>query len=239
MSQHQVLNFADHATVRVRVRAGADLGDAVMASLVVPAEFRRLATEYPILFRQDAETGQFSALALFGFEAGENLFLAGDEWDAAVRPLAMMVQPFLVGRSASGDGPAQVHIDMAHPRIDRDGDADSLALFEADGQPSALVAGIADMLGALDQGYRMSGDFYAALERHQLIEPFSMDVTLADGTQHRMVGYHLINEDRLRALEPGALAELHAEGHLMPIHMAIVSLGNLAKLVRRRGRRHG
>jgi hypothetical protein len=54
---------------------------------------------------------------------------------------------------------------------------------------------------------------------------------------HRLVGYHLVNEDRLAALEPGALAELHAEGHLLPSYMALASLGNLARLVRRKNKR--
>jgi hypothetical protein len=238
MPNHQILNFDDHAAVRVHTAAGADLGDAVMACLVVPPEFRRLATHYPILFRQDAETGQFSALALFGFEPDENLFLNGDQWDAGTKPLAMAVQPFLVGRSRDPEAPGQVHIDMDHPRIARD--ETGVRLFEPGGQPTLLVEEVADMLGALDQGYRDSAAFYAALERHDLLEPFSMDVTLDDGSQNRLVGYHLINEERLSQLAAGALAELHGDGHLLPIFMAVASVGNLSALVRRRNRRpHG
>ena len=67
-----------------------------------------------------------------------------------------------------------------------------------------------------------------------------MDVTLDSGAMHRLVGYHLVNEDKLAALEPGALAELHAEGHLLPTYMALASLGNLARLVAAKNRRdHG
>lgn len=241
MTNHQIVTHQDHAGVRIRTEAGADLGDAVMACLVVPFEFRRLATEYPILFRRDIATGGVSALALLGFEPGENLYLDGAVWHAACKPLAQAVQPFLVGRSRDENAPGQVHIDMDHPRVVQGGtDADGVRLFEPGGQPTPWLEEIADMLGALDAGYRASGDFYAALDRHDLLEPFSMDVTLGNGAQHRMVGYHLINEDRLAALEPGVLAELHAAGHLMPIYMAVASVGNLAKLVRAKSRRvHG
>jgi hypothetical protein len=239
MTSHQILNHDDHADLRVLVQPAAALGDAVMACLTVPAEFRRLATDYPILFRKDDDSGAFSALALFGFEPGENLYLEGDQWDATNRPLAMLVQPFLVGRSQTGDGPGQVHIDMDHPRVSRSGaNADEgVKLFEPGGQPTPHVEQIADMLGALDAGYRASGDYFAALNRYDLIEPFSMDVTLDNGAMHRLVGYHLVNEDRLASLEPGALAELHAEGHLLPTYMALASLGNLARLVRRKNKR--
>ncbi|OYQ27190.1 multidrug transporter [Sandarakinorhabdus cyanobacteriorum] len=232
MANHQILNFEQHGALRVLTGAGAALGDAVMACLVVPLEFRRLANDYPILFRRDDESGDWSALALFGFEPGENLFLEGDRWLALNRPLAMAAQPFLVGRTAAGEGPGQVHIDMDHPRVSRSGEG--VKLFEPGGQPTPHVELVADMLGALDEGYRASGGFFAALARYDLIEPFSLDVTLDNGAMHRLVGYHLINEDRLAALEPGALAELQAEGHLQPIYMALASLGNLARLVRRK-----
>ena len=235
MSNHQIVNQQDHGGLRILTRAGAALGDAVMACLVVPAEFRRLATEYPILFRHDVATGQFSALALMGFEAGENLYLDGETWDAGVKPLAMAVQPFLVGRSADPNVPGQVHIDMDHPRVSHGGDG--VKLFEPGGQPTPYLEEIAAMLGALDEAYKASGDFYAALDRYDLLEPFSMDVTLDSGAQHRLVGYHMINEDQLRALEPGALGELNAAGHLMPLFMAVASIGNLSKLVRRKNRR--
>jgi hypothetical protein len=49
----------------------------------------------------------------------------------------------------------------------------------------------------------------------------------------------MIDEAKLQALEPGALADLHAAGHLMPIFMAVASLSNIAALVERKNRRLG
>lgn len=238
MTQHQILNPADHGTLRIRTEASPDFGDAEMVCLVVPDEFRRLACEYPILFRRDAETGALSALALMGLERGENLFLEQRRWDAAHRPLAMAIRPFLVGRSSDGTSAAQVHVDMSHPRISESGEG--VRVFDDAGQPTPYLDEIIGLLGALDEGFRASGDFFAALDRYELLEPFAMDVTLDDGTEHRLVGYHLIDEDKLAAMEPALLAELHSAGYLEPIYMALASLGNLGKLVRRKNRRlHG
>lgn len=235
MTNHQVLTPDLHRDLRIRTETGAGLGDATMACLVVPAEFRRLACEYPILFHFDSETGGFSALALLGFETGENLFVAEGRWDAICRPLALAVQPFLVGRPASGDGPSQVHIDMAHPRISTNGEG--MRVFDEAGAATPYLEDVTGMLGALDEGYRESGEFYAALNRYDLLEPFSMDVTLDNGASHRLVGYHLVNEEKLRSLEPSVVAELHSAGHLEPLYMALASLGNLAKLVARKNAR--
>jgi hypothetical protein len=238
MSNHQILNPTDHLDLRIRTDASAELGDAVMAALAVPAEFRRIASEYPILFRYDAASQNWSALALFGFEQGENLFLDGGRWDAAGKPLSVSVQPFLIGRSQAGDGPAQVHIDMNSPRI-ADGD-EGVRVFDAEGRPSPYLEAAIEMLGMLDEAYRASADFFAAAARYDLLEPFSMDVTLDSGAMHRMVGYSIVNEEKLAELEPGILAELHAAGHLAALYMAVASLGNLGKLVRRKNRRsHG
>lgn len=237
MSNHQILNPAHHADLRVRTEAGVELGDLVMATLAAPTEFRRLACEYPIVFRHDPTANSFSALALFGFEDGENLFLEGGEWRASLRPLSMAIRPFLIGRSREGDGPGQVHIDMDHPRVSTTGEG--ARVFDDAGQPTPFLEEAAAMLGALDEGYRASGAFFAALDRYDLVEPFAVDVAMPaedgfGGGRHRLVGYHLINEDKLAALEPGALAELHAGGHLLPAHAALISLGNLAKLARRK-----
>jgi len=239
MSRHVILTGEEHGTLRVRTEASGELGDAVMTSFTVPFEFRRIQHDFPILFRRDIDTGRFSALALLGFESGENLFLQDGRWIADYKPLAMAIQPFLLGRSASSDGPSQVHIDLDHPRVSNN--EDGVLLFDSSGRPTPFVEQIGEMLSELDAGYRASEGFFAALDRYDLLEPFALDVELEDGSKHRMVGYHLINEERLRTLEPDAIAELHSDGHLMPIFMALASLSNLPKLIalKSRGDRNG
>lgn len=236
MSKHSVLDNKTHLDLRVDTGSGPDLGDAVMACLTVPDEFRQVQAAFPILFRRDNVDGRFSALALFGFENGENLFLENGKWDAAYRPLALSVQPFLVGRNADGSAGGQVHIDMDHPRISRSGKG--VRVFDESGQATPYLEDIAEKLGLLDQGYRASEAFYASLRRHDLLEPFKLEVPLEDGSKHSLVGFHIIDEDRLRGLGGDALADLHRDGHLMPIFMAMASLSRLGDLVGRRNRRN-
>ena len=237
MANHQILTLEAHADLRVRTDHGAALGDEIMSCLVVPAEFRQVQSEYLILFRRNVERDSFMALAMFGFENGENLYLENGVWDAEARPLAMDIRPFLIG-SADPDGQKQVHIDLDSPRL---GSTDGVRVFDEHGRPSPYFEDIIDKLGALDAGYRESSDFFAALERHDLLEPMSLEITLDDGSTNRLVGFHVIDEARLQALDADALGELHEAGLLMPIFMAIASLGNLSKLVGRKNRRvrHG
>lgn len=235
MTQHAVLDSNTHRALRVRADAGRDLGDGVMGTLTVPSEFRNVQGHFPILFRRETGRDDFFALALFGFENGENLFLDGDRWDARYRPLSLAIQPFLIGRSASGEGPGQVHIDLGHPRVATDGEG--IRLFDADGTPTPYLEQIAERLGDLDEGYRASKDFFDALVAHDLLEPFSLEVTLDDQSIHSLVGYHIIDEAKLRLLDADALSCLHAAGHLMPIFMALASLSQISVLVARKNRR--
>ena len=232
MSNHQVLNTAAHADLRVRTDSGAALGDTVMATLVVPDEFRQVQAHYPIVFRRDNESGKFTALALFGFENGENLFLDGDRWDARYRPLSIAIRPFLVGQAADGGSEAQVHIDMDHPRIASHGEG--TRVFDEHGKPTPFLEEISGKLGLLHAGYQTSGSFYDALARYELLEPFTFEMPLSSGAKHSLVGFHMINEENLRALDGDALGALHTEGHLMPIFMALASLSNLSALVERK-----
>ena len=70
---------------------------------------------------------------------------------------------------------------------------------------------------------------------------YEAEVTLDDGSVNSLVGFHIIDEAKLRALDPAAVGKLHEDGHLMPIFMALASLSQLRPLVDRknRRRRHG
>ena len=233
MANHRIITVEEHADLRIRTDGDAGPGDHIMTCLVVPAEFRQVQSEYPILFRRNVELDGFTALALFGFENGENLFLEDGRWDANARPLAMEIQPFLIG-SPDGEGQKQVHIDMDSPRI---GQAEGTRVFDEHGRPTPYFEDIIDKLGSLDEGYGESGAFFAALDRYQLLEPMSLEITLDDGSTNRLVGFHVIDEERLQALHAEALGELHEAGQLMPIFMAVASLGNLSRLIARKNRK--
>ena len=235
MSNHAVLNPADHGELRIDTAASAELGDNVMACVTVPAEFRSVQAHYPIVLRRDLSTGKLEALALFGFETGENLFLRDGRWDATYRPLAMAIQPFLVGRPSTPDGAGQVHVDLDHPRISTNGEG--VRAFDADGKPTPFLEDIASKLGDLDFAHREAGSFYAALDRYELAEPFTLEVTLDDGSKNSLVGYHTINEEKLTALDGDALADLMGSGHLLRIAMIIASLSHFADLVARKNER--
>lgn len=236
MTNHVLLTAEAHRALRIDTRRSAALGDAVMSCVLMPAEFRAAQGDYPILFCHTPERDRFQAVALFGFRTGENLFLDAAGWAPGYLPLAMAIQPFLIGPPADGDaeGIGQVHLDLASPRVAAD---HGEALFDDAGRPTAFLAAMSDRLGALHAAHQEAGAFFAALARHELLEPLAVEMRLEDGSFERLVGFHAIDEERLAALDAWAIEELHRAGHLQAIFMALASLGKLSTLIARKNAR--
>jgi hypothetical protein len=222
-----LLNNVDHQQLRVITTRGSAWGDDVMSALTFPDEFRTLQAHYPIVFRKLDDGTGFQALALFGFEAGENLFLEGEHWDAPDIPLTVERQPFLIG--VDGEQ-LMVHVDLDSPRISRTEEGE--ALFLERGGSSDYLERINSILLAIHTGLQGADAFNEALLRHELLESFVLDITLDDGSLNRLAGFYTINEERLAALDDAAL------GRLLPIYMALASLSNFRSLIDRKNRRH-
>jgi hypothetical protein len=233
MANHAPLNNVDHKNLRVVTTRGAAYGDAVMSALTFPAEFRDLQSCYPIVFAQDGN-GSYDAIALLGFEQGENLFLGPNGWDAPAIPLTVERQPFMIGR---GDE-LSVHIDLDSPRV-RDGGIEGEALFLTYGGTSEYLERISSVLRTIHDGLAASRAFVAALVELELIESFVLDVELDDGSQNRLAGFYTINEDRLAQLSADQLAALHGKGYLQAIYMAVASLAQFRALIQRKNRANG
>lgn len=231
MARHALLNNIDHKDLRVDTTHGAALGDDVMLALTFPGEFRSVQAHYPIVFRRDPD-GHFQPVALFGFREGQNLFLDGDQWLADYIPLSLARQPFLIGRDGTGE--PVMYIDLDHPRVVG---SSGQALFREHGGTTDLLERANSMLQALHEGIQATPMFVEALQQHQLLEPFVLDITQHDGAPHRVSGFHTIHEERLGALDAAALAALHHAGHLQAIYMAIASLSQLRGMIDRMQRR--
>src|SRR6056300_443022 len=97
MAKIKLLNNIDHKDLKVRIERSAELGDNVWFTPTFPQEFRSVQNQYPIVFTKNEQIGQFQAVALLGFEIGENLYLDDNGWNARYIPLSVMRQPFLIG----------------------------------------------------------------------------------------------------------------------------------------------
>lgn len=229
MTNAVLLNNVDHKDLKVIPTRSAAYGDDVKSALTFPAEFRNVQACYPIVFQKTAD-GKFQSIALFGFQDKENLFLGPDGWDASYVPLTVERQPFLIGLR---DREPMLHIDLASPRVSR---TEGEPLFRAYGGSTEFLERMSSVLLTIHQGLEAAPAFVDALLQHDLLESFVLDVELNDGSQHRLSGFYAIHEDRLGALDAGALERLHKAGYLQAIYMAIASQSHFRDLIERRNR---
>ena len=220
-----------HRDLRIVTTRGAAWGDDVMTTPVFIAEFRDVQTHYPIVFQQADNGPGMQPVALLGLRANENLFLDAHGWDANYIPLALERGPFMIGRAGAD---LTIHVDLDHPRIGR---GEGEPLFMPHGATTDYLERMNSVLLTIHQGVQGVAPFVAALLRHDLLESFVLDVEAADDSQNRLAGFHAINEERLRTLGADALAELHSQGYLAAVFMAVASTAHLRDLIVRYNKR--
>jgi hypothetical protein len=147
-------------------------------------------------------------------------------------------QPFLIGRQQADadeatDRQVFIHIDMDSPRINT---SEGEAVFRPHGGLTPFLDRINSILHTIHEGLDADNRFIDALLSFELLEPFTLDVELNNGSKHRLSGFHTINEDKLKSLGGKALVRLNEEGHLLPIFMAIASMSKIRDLIDRRNR---
>lgn len=230
MTRHALLSNVEHKDLRVITSRGKQYGDNIMYAFTFPAEFRNVQAYYPIVFARSPE-GAFSPLALFGFHKDQNLFLKGDSWDATYLPLMVERQPFLIGNAPNGK---VIHIDLDHPRVNQAaGDTNGQRVFHEHGGSTEYLEHISKVLGFIDDSAQATPAFTAALQEHELLESFALDIQFSDGAKHRFAGFYAINEEKLAKLDGTALAKLHERGYLQATYMAIASLSKFRDLIDR------
>jgi hypothetical protein len=238
MGNHVLLDNVTHKDLRVvrNFRPGA--GYDVNVARAFPSELSQIQAEYPLFFIRNSDSGHFESIALLGFEAGENLYLCEDGWDARYLPLSIERQPFLIGfQEQVVDGvPAQVpvvHIDLDHPVVS---DTDGMRVFLPHGGESPLLERATSVLMAIHEGHEASQFLSQLLVGLELVESLDLHVEFVDGSKQSLTALYTINEDKLRTLNAGALEALHEKGHLQSIYMLLASQPNLENLIARKNR---
>jgi hypothetical protein len=239
-----MLNNLTHKNMRVITRYSAELGDNVATAIVVPTEFARAQREYPIFFRKDPTSGEFSAIVLLGLKKDENLFLdesapQDKRWTADYVPGVIARGPFFIGyqrRQVGGrieDSPV-IHVDLEHPRISS---TEGEAVFKPDGSNTPYLDRIADVLNSVHQGLESSKPMFEAFQAADLIEPVQLEIKVSAEEQFNLTGLHTISHQKLRNLDSDRLFQMHRAGYLQAAFLVASSIGNVQRLIELKNRR--
>lgn len=241
MANHVLVNNVDHKDIKINNQRHAKFGDNIWYTQTFPLEFRSVQAYYPIFFIKNPQTAKFLPVSLFGFKNDENLFLSEQGWDAGYIPLMIQRQPFMIGRqTVTEDGQEKEHrvltLDIDHPRVNKE---EGHALFLEFGGNSEFLDRAADMMETIHHGVEDSENFVNMLTEYELLEPFTLDITLNDNSKNEMVGFYTINEEKFKQLDDDIVVKLHNQGYLHAIYMTLASHGNIRELINRKNAQLG
>ncbi len=203
---------------------------------IVASEFRKAATQYPIVFAKNPETGRFAPYVLNGLEPEENLFWSGTKLDVAYVPLNIRRRPFFVGMAdtSSGANDNVLCIDIDSSCIIAAGEK---SIVDADGSDSPYLKEILSIVGELVRGQKQTSSLINTALSLDLLCPIMLDIVLQDGKPLHVEGLYSIDEDRFRSLDKDKVEKLWNEGLMDLIYSVIISTGQIFNLIRLRNER--
>jgi hypothetical protein len=230
------LSREEHSQLKI----SPDLAEASAARQhlipIVASEFRKAATQYPIVFAKNPETGRFAPYVLNGLEPEENLFWSGTKMDVAYVPLNIQRRPFFVGM-ADPSSSAQDNvlcIDIESPCLCASGQK---SIVDADGSDSPYLKEILSILRQLIDGQQQTSSLINTALSLDLLCPIVLDIVLEDGKSLQVEGLYSIDEDRFRSLGKDKVEMLWNERVMELFYSVIISTGQIFNLIRLRNER--
>ena len=226
-------------TQKVRLPGAGDVPGFVQRSNALPishAEFQLAAREYPIVFSSGDQGKTFAPVAVLGMTEGENLFFAGGAWAPGLYvPAYARRYPFCMAKVTLDKVQQKDHLICIEKQfVDEHGGE---ALFDAAGKPLARWSSIERLLSEYEADLGRSREMCAILTDYDLLEPFTMQATLAKakggGAMH-LTGMHRVREQSLENLNAAQLKNLLRKGLMARIYMHLLSLENFARLLERK-----
>ena len=187
------------------------------------SEIALAAADYPLVLMKHADTGRFNVVALYGFAASRNLYVAGSHWHATYIPQNSLRYPFTLNEA----GVLELAIDersglIGHPQGQR--------LFDDGGRPTDYTAQVANALRWLRQDFEAMQELVQALTQLSLVKPLSLLLRLEDATEQQIEGLYTIGDQALASLQDGDIVTLHRKGFLRATSILGASLLQLNRL---------
>lgn len=228
MSKVTPLNNKVHSQVKVNTTSDFTRFKTQHLIPIVAQDFAQMATEFPVVFVKNSETGQFLPVAMMGIKNGVNLYCQEKHWPAAVTPLGFSNAPLsLVKKSADSDE-VIVCIDEDSNLVSTESGE---ALFDDNNEQTdylkkrseALlkVAEFTHQIQAISQFFAekkllVSRQLTVKLENEK--EPFTIN------------GVYLIDEKVLNELSTEEFDQLRKQGLLPLIYSHLTSLQQITRL---------
>ncbi|WP_077342930.1 SapC family protein [Pseudocolwellia agarivorans] len=228
-NQFVYLNKQSHGNIRFTPQINIDVLKKEQIVPLVINEFIPVATQNPIVFVKDNQTGQFRAVALYGLKSEQNLMIKNDTWQSIYLPKAVRNKYFKLIENTESAGEYLLTCRIDDPAFNQ---KDGEPLFEQNGKESPFLKKIQeDLLSYLHQ-QEITQHFFTLLLELELLTPQSLSVETPQKT-YNIDGVYLIDENRLNTLADKDTIKLKQANMLPAIYAHIVSKAHILTLASR------
>ena len=195
---------------------------------VVVHEFTALCTEFPIVFVKNADTGQFQAVAVVGFEPGENLFCGKDTWHGSYVPTCLLSAPLKFVNDQNDPKNLLLAIDEESSLVSESG---KHRLFDDEGAETEYLSNRGkSMMNYLKSGEITKG-FLNLLSEYELLVQKNLTVEV-DGKPITIGGIYTVEEKTLNELDSEQFENMRKRGFLAPLYAQMISLNQVPRLAK-------
>ena len=197
---------------------------------VVVHEFASAATEFPIVYVKNSETGQFQAVALFGFQPGENLYVGEERWEGIYVPACLRHYPLRLIDGPSAEDPFTVAIDEENALV---GEGGEHRLFDDEGVETDFLKKSGESMVQYVESNRITQAFINILSENDLLVQKNLSVEI-DNQPVSIGGIYTVDEQKLNELDDEKFMDIRKRGFLAPIYAQMVSLNQIPRLARQK-----
>lgn len=229
----RALDRVAHRELRFAPSQPYDFASAQLFAPITLSEGGMVAREYAIVFSNQAGS---LPLALLGRAQHRNLYVRlSGHWTARYVPAHIRRYPFVMGQgplggAAEGEARASdkvesfILFDTEAPHV---GHIKGDRLFDDQGEPTAVLKKVAEVLAAMEQDSVRTLRVINQLESLGLLVERQVNIASKQGRAVGLTGLRVVDFDRFEALEGQVLAELRHSGALELIYAHQMSLTNL------------
>lgn len=196
-------------------------------------EVAQAATDIPIVFVKNQESGTYIMVGILGLEPGENLFI-NDEgvWTGLYLPLTLSTYPFSLLKMGEQDGEQQiaVAIDEKSPHI-RETEGEGL-YGEGENHSDYFEAKIQDLKTHYET-MNQTPQFIDDLIKHDLLKQQAIKMDI-NGKESGIEGIYIIDEEKLSNLPDEQFLNLRKRNMLSFIYALMASASQVRSLMKRK-----
>ena len=207
--------------LRIKPRENLDFAKHLHSAVLAGTEFFAASHNYPVMFVKNSE-GNITPIAVLSLTTdGHKL---GD-WKDIYVPMYIRRYPFVMDSKSS-----VLYFDKQCPLL-QEGEGE--ALFVEEGEPSQFLKEVLVFNKHIDEVYKKTNEYVAALEEKDLLEPYKGKLELQDQTVS-LDRYLVVNEKKFQeALSDEEVVTWFKNGWLAWTYAHMSSLGAMGFVVRR------